>query len=168
MITLLTWIHVLVSLAGIATGFLVVFGFLIRRSSAGWITVFLVTTATTSITGFFFPAAHFLPSHAVGILSLIVLAVAIYARHRRRLEGAWRAIFVAGAILALYLNVFVAVVQSFLKIPALKAVAPTQSEPAFKITQLVVLLLFVALGFAAVFRCRPSALTGGRKLSVSS
>jgi len=155
MISLLTWGHVLISLAGIAAGFLVVFEFLVRRSSPRVIAVFLATTTATSATGYLFPVTHFLPSHAVGIVSLLVLAVTIYAYYRRHLEGGWRKIFVIGSVVALYLNVFVAVVQSFMKIPALKALAPTQSEPPFKFTQLAVLLLFVGLGVLTLIRFRP-------------
>jgi succinate dehydrogenase/fumarate reductase cytochrome b subunit len=106
------------------------------------------------VTGFFFPVHHFMPSHAVGILSLLVLAIAIYARYARHLLGAWRKIYVAGAVSALYLNVFVGIVQAFLKVPALKDLAPTQTEPPFKVTQLLVLTLFVALGIVAAIRFR--------------
>jgi hypothetical protein len=154
MISLLTWTHVLISLAGIATGFLVVFEFLVRRSSPRLIAVFLATTTATSASGYLFPVTRFLPSHAVGIVSLLVLAATIYACYRRHLEGRWRKVFVIGSVTALYLNVFVAVVQSFMKIPALKAIAPTQSEPPFKNTQLVLLVVFIALGIASVLRNR--------------
>jgi len=154
MISLLTWGHVLISLAGIAAGVLVVFEFLVRRTSPRLIAVFLATTTATSATGYLFPVTRFLPSHAVGIISLLVLAVAIYAYYRRRLEGQWKTIFVIGSVTALYLNVFVAVVQSFLKIPALQTLAPTQSEPPFKTAQLAVLVLFIALGVASVLRNR--------------
>ena len=117
--------------------------------------LFLATTAATSLTGFGFPFERLLPSHVVGIISLVALAPAIYGRYARRLAGAWRPAYVIGAILGLYLNVFVAIVQSFLKVPALKSLAPTQSEPPFKITQLVVLALFLAAGAVAVIRFRP-------------
>lgn len=156
MLSLLTWGHVLISLAGIAAGVLVVFHFLVRRSSPRVIAVFLFTTTATSATGYLFPVTHFLPSHAAGLISLLVLAAAIYAYYRRHLAGGWRHVFVIGSVVALYLNVFVAVVQSFLKVPALKALAPTQSEPPFKTTQLAVLALFVAVGIAAVLRQRES------------
>lgn len=168
MLTLLTWGHVLISLVGIAAGFPVVFGFLVRRSSPRVIAVFLATTTATSATGYLFPVTRFLPSHAVGIVSLLVLAVTIYACYRRQLEGGWRTVFVIGSITALYLNVFVAVVQSFMKIPALKALAPTQSEPPFKTTQLAVLVLFVALGLASVLRNRPSTTAASHKLPALS
>ncbi len=148
----LTLIHVAISLIGILSGFIVVSGMLAGRRLNGWTSLFLATTVATSVTGFFFPVDHFMPSHAVGILSLLVLALAIYARYARHLEGAWRKIYVGGAVLALYLNVFVGIVQAFQKVPALKDLAPTQTEPPFKITQLLVLTLFVAIGIVATIR----------------
>jgi hypothetical protein len=116
--------------------------------------VFLATTFATSATGFFFPVHHFMPSHAVGIVSVIVLLVAIVARYRRHLAGHWRSTYAVMAVLALYLNVFVLIAQSFQKVPALKAVAPTQSEPPFAVTQLVALAFFVALAIVAPIRFR--------------
>ena len=154
MLSLLTWGHVLISLAGIVSGIVVVFEFLVPRSSQRLIAEFLATTTAPSVTGYRFPVTRILPSHVVGVISLLVLAATIYAYYRRHLERGWRKVFVLGSVTALYLNVFVAVVQSFLKIPALKALAPTQSEPPFKSTQLAVLLLFVALGIASVLRSR--------------
>jgi hypothetical protein len=140
-----TLVHVLLSLAGIGAGFVVVFGLLGGKRLDGWTALFLATTVATSVTGFLFPAEHLLPSHVVGIISLVVLAVAILARYAFHLEGAWRATYVVCAVVALYFNVFVAVVQAFLKVPTLSAIAPTQKEPPFLIAQLVVLALFVAL-----------------------
>jgi predicted neutral ceramidase superfamily lipid hydrolase len=125
------------------------FGFLNQRKSDGWNTIFLVTTALTSITGFAFPFEHLLPSHKVGFLSLVVLALAIPARYSFHLAGPWRKTYVVAAATALYLNVFVAVVQAFLKVPALKALAPTQKEPPFLVAQLAVLLIFVGLTILA-------------------
>lgn len=147
-----TLVHVGISLVGIASGLVVLFGLLRGRDLDRWTVLFLTTTVLTSVTGFSFPFQRFLPSHAVGIVSLIALALAIYARYPRRLAGAWRRIFVVGAVLSLYLNVFVLVVQLFLKVPALNALAPTQSEPPFQLTQLAFLLLFVVLGVVAVLR----------------
>src|SRR5256885_15866732 len=141
-----TIVHVLISLVGIASGLVVVFGLLTRKKLDGWTALFLATTVATSVTGFAFPFDHLLPSHKVGIISLVVLAVAILARYAFHLSGAWRRIYVVGAVVALYLNVFVAIVQAFQKVPALKAMAPTQSEPPFLVTQLVVMALCVALG----------------------
>jgi hypothetical protein len=141
-----TLFHVLLSLAGIGSGFIVVYGLLTGRRLDGWTAIFLTTTVLTSLTGFLFPVEHLLPSHVVGIISLVVLAVAILARYALHLAHAWRWIYVVCAVLALYLNSFVAVVQSFLKVPALKALAPTQKEPPFLIAQLIVMAIFIVLG----------------------
>jgi hypothetical protein len=150
-----TVFHVLISLIAIVSGFVVVFGLLTARRLDGWTSLFLWTTVATSVTGFFFPVHRFMPSHAVGIVSLIVLPVALFARYRRRMAGHWRTAYVVTAMIALYLNVFVLVVQSFLKVPALKVLAPTQSEPPFALTQLGVLVLFIVLGILATLRFRP-------------
>ena len=122
----------------------------------GWTKWFLITTVLTSVTGFFFPFHGFTPAHGVGIMSLLLLAVAIFARYPRQLAGAWRWIYVVTAVIALYLNLFVGVVQGFLKVPALHVMAPTQTEPPFKLTQLVVLALFIVLGIVAAIRFRPA------------
>jgi len=153
-----TLVHVVISLVGIASGLVVLFGLLGGKRLAGWTGLFLATTAVTSATGFGFPFDHFLPSHGVATISLVVLAVATAALYAFHLEGPWRRIYVIGAVVALYLNVFVAVVQSFEKVPALRVLAPTQSEPPFAIAQLVVLVLFVVAGVAAArrFRNEPS------------
>ena len=152
MLLTLTLAHVAISLAGIAAGFVVLFGLLTGTERDRWTSFFLITTVATSATGYLFPVHHFLPSHAVGIISLIALGIAIYARYSRRLNGGWRKTYVIAAVLSLYLNVFVAIVQSFLKVPALKALAPTQTETPFKATQLSVLILFVILGIVATVR----------------
>jgi hypothetical protein len=149
-----TLFHVLLSLAGIFSGFVVVYGLLAGHSLPTWTSVFLVTTVATSVTGFFFPAHHLLPSHIVGIISLAVLAGTIYARYRRKLVGRWNKVYVIGAVLALYLNFFVAIVQAFMKVPALKTLAPTQSEPPFKVTQVFTLAVFVVIGVVAAIRFR--------------
>jgi len=149
-----TLVHVLISLVGIGSGLVVVFGLLAGKRLEGWTALFLVTTVATSVTGFGFPFDHLLPSHKVGIISLIVLAVAIPARYAFHLAGAWRWIYVVAAVIALYLNVFVLIVQSFEKVPTLKAMAPTQSEPPFLIAQLVVMALFIVLATFAVKRFR--------------
>jgi hypothetical protein len=145
-----TLIHVLLSLAGIISGLLVVGGLIAGQRFDGWTAVFFVTTALTNITGFGFPFGTLLPSHIVGVVSLVVLAVALAARYGKRLAGSWRTVFVATTVLALYLNVFVLLVQLFQKTPGLIAVAPTQAAPAFVVTQLLVLVLFAGLGWAAV------------------
>ena len=147
-----TLVHVALSLVGILTGFVVVVGLLTGKRLEGWTAVFLASTVATSMTGFGFPFEHFLPPHYVGVLSLLVLAVALLARYAFHLSGAWRWIYVVSTAIALYLNVFVGVVQAFEKVPALKAMAPTQSEPPFVIAQLVVLALFVALATVATKR----------------
>ena len=152
--TTLTFVHVVLSLIGIFSGFIVMFGLFAGKRLDGWTTIFLVSTVATSVTGFLFPFHRFLPSHGVGIVSLIVLAVAILARYTFDLAGAWRRTYVISAMISLYLNVFVLVAQLFQKVPALKAMAPTQSEPPFLVAQLVVMGLFVALTIAAALRFR--------------
>jgi hypothetical protein len=114
--------------------------------------VFLTTTVLTSVTGFGFPFDHLLPSHILGIISLVVLAIAIPARYFFHLAGSWRWIYVVGASMALYLNVFMLIAQLFTKVPALKALAPTQSEPPFLVAQILVLLIFVGLTILAAKR----------------
>jgi len=151
-----TIIHTLISLIGIFTGLVVLFGLLAGKRLDGWTKWFLITTVLTSVTGFFFPFHGLTPAIALGIMSLIVLAVAIFARYPRQLGGHWRWIYVVTAVIALYFNVFVLVVQTFEKIPALHAMAPTQTEPPFKLTQLVVLAIFVLLGIIAAIRFRPT------------
>ena len=151
-LTIYTNVHVIISLLGIVSGFVVVFGFLTAKPFEKWASFFLATTTATSVTGFFFPFHGFTPAYAFGVLSLLVLGVAYYSRRTRRLAGPWRKVYVINAFVALYLNVFVLVVQLFLKVPALKAIAPTQSEPPFAIAQGVVLVAFLALGVAALSR----------------
>jgi hypothetical protein len=147
-----TLFHVALSLVGILAGFVVVFALISGKQSKSWTITFLVTTAATSLTGFLFPFHKFLPSHGVGIVSLLALAATIPALYVFRLTGAWRRIYVIGAVLSLYLNVFVLIAQFFMKIPALKALAPTQSEPPFLGTQVVVMLIFIVLGVLATKR----------------
>src|SRR3989442_6222076 len=120
-----TLVHVVLSLVGIFAGLVVLFGMFSSKRLNGWTALFLATTVLTSVTGFFFPFDHLLPSHIVGILSLIVLGAAIVALYVYRLAGSWRWICVVGFAVALYLNVFVAVVQAFQKLPFLKPLAPT-------------------------------------------
>ena len=155
---LFTLFHVVISLTGIASGFVVLFGLLKSERRDSWTSVFLITTAATSLTGFMFPFHGFLPSHAVGVLSLILLAIAIPARYRFHLAGAWGRAYVITALLALYFNVFVLVVQLFRKVPLLKSIAPTQSEPPFAVAQLGVLVVFLVLGTLATIRFRNEAL----------
>jgi hypothetical protein len=145
-----TLIHVVLSLVGIVAGLVVVGGLMSGVRFDGWTGVYFVTTVLTNVTGFGFPFATLLPSHIVGFVSLLVLPVAIAARYWKHLTGAWRPVFVVTTVLALYLNVFVLVAQLFQKVPALIVVAPTQQAPAFVVTQLIVLALFVVLWRAAV------------------
>lgn len=153
--SIFTVFHVAISLAAILAGIVVLYGMLVGQKLETWTALFLATTVLTSVTGFFFHAAHLLPSHVVGILSLAVLAVAILGLYIYHLAGAWRWIYVVGAVVALYFNVVVAVIQAFQKLPVLKPLAPTQSEPPFLVTQLVVLAIFLSLGIAATRRFRP-------------
>lgn len=150
-----TAVHVIISLVGIGSGLVVLFGLLSAKRLNGWTGLFLLTTVLTSVTGFGFPFTHLLPSHKVGIISLVVLAIAILARYSFHMIGMWRWVYVVTAMMALYLNVFVLVVQSFEKVPVLKAMAPTQSEPPFLVAQLVVLALFIVLTILAVKKFRP-------------
>lgn len=152
-----TLVHVALSLVGILSGFVVAAALLEGRQIEGWTVLFLATTVLTSVTGFFFPIAGLDPARIIGIISLVALAIALFALYGQRLAGAWRWIYVVSAVLALYLNVFVAVVQAFQKIPFLRPLAPTQSEPPFLVAQIVVMIGFVALGFRAVRQFHPLA-----------
>jgi hypothetical protein len=147
--------HTWVSLIALATGIVVVRDLLRGRSLPGWTAVFLATAVATSVTGFLFPFAGLLPSHVVGGIALATLGVAILARYRFRMAGRWRWIYAVTAIANVYLLAFVGVAQSFLKVPALHALAPTSSEVPFAVTQLLVLVVFVALAAAAAKLFRP-------------
>ena len=152
-----TLIHVAISLVGILAGFVVIAGMLKSNSCPVWTSVFLWFTFATSVTGFMFPYHGFTPAIGVGVLSILILAPVFYARNARKMAGGWRLVYVIGALVAQYLNFFVLSVQSFQKIPALKALAPTQSEPPFAAAQGSALLLFIVLGIFAVRRFRPPA-----------
>jgi hypothetical protein len=152
--TILTLVHVLLSLVGILAGFVVMFGLLAAKQIHGWTAVFIWTTVATSVTGFLFPFHKFLPSHAIGILSLLVLTVAIYALYGKHLSGGWRTAYAVNAMLALYFNVFVLIAQLFMKVTALKALAPTQTEAPFKAAQLATLVAFVVLTILAAIKFR--------------
>ncbi|SPE45717.1 conserved membrane hypothetical protein [Candidatus Sulfotelmatobacter sp. SbA7] len=145
-----TQVHVVISLIGIVSGLIVVFGMLSGKQLDGWTALFLVTTVLTNVTGFFFPFEHLKPSYIVATISLLVLAIAIVARYPQNLAGGWRRTYVITAVIALYFNVFVLVVQSFLKVPALHALAPEGKEPPFLVAQLVVMAIFIGLGVGAV------------------
>lgn len=151
-LSLFTTLHVLVSLAGIASGLVVSWGLVKGSILNGWTGAFLLTTLLTSLSGFDFPSPKLLPSHIIGILTLITLAIAALSKYLFQLRGGWRGAYIITALLSLYFNVFIAVVQAFLKTPALHALAPTQKEPPFAIAQLAVLLAFVALGVVSLRR----------------
>ena len=140
-----TLLHVILSLAGIGAGFVAISSLAANKLSRGWTGFFLATTALTSITGFLFPFHGVTPGIVLGVLSMIVLLLAAAALYGGKLGGSWRGTYVVSAVLALYFNVFVLFAQLFDKVPALKAIAPTQSSPAFGITQLIVLAAFVVL-----------------------
>lgn len=142
--------HVVISMIGIFAGLVVVGGMMAGNRLNGWTQVFLVTTVLTNVTGFFFPFTILLPSHKVGIVSLIILPIAIFARYGKHLEGRWRSVYVIGSVAALWLNVFVLMVQLFQRIPLLLLIAPTQKSPAFGATQLLILVMFIVLGRAAL------------------
>ena len=150
-----TLIHVIISLIGIASGLVVLFGMFGSKRLDGMTALFLATTALTSLTGFGFPIEHVTPGIILGILSLAVLAIAIPARYSLRMAGKWRAVYVVTAVTALYFNCFVLVVQSFLKVPALHALAPKGNEPPFAIAQGILLVLFIVAGILAVKKFRP-------------
>ncbi len=155
MIQALTIIHTLISLVAIVTGVVVVFAMLARNRADGWTKWFLITAVATTVTGFFFPFHGFTPAIGLGLISLPFLALTIFARYPKQLHRAWRWIYVIGAVICLYFNLFVLVVQLFEKVPALHALAPTQTESPFKLTQLVVLVVSVLLCIIALFRFHP-------------
>jgi hypothetical protein len=152
-----TFVHVVLSLAGIVSGFVVLFGLIGGRRLDRWTAFFLATTIATSVTGYGFPVEHLLPSHVVGAISLVALAVAVVARYVFRMTGGWRRTYVVAAAVSLYLNVFVLVVQAFLKVPTLNALAPTQNEPPFAIAQGITLVAFAVLGYRAARGFRADA-----------
>jgi hypothetical protein len=148
-----TTVHVVISLIAIVSGAVVGYGFLAAKRLDIWTAVFLATTVLTSVTGFvFFPIERFTPALGVGAISLIVLAVAILGRYRYRLAGRWRVTYVISSVAAFYLNVLVLVVQLFQKVPTLRDLAPTQSEPPFVVVQLVVLVACVTIGVFGTIR----------------
>ena len=151
--------HVALSLIGIASGFVVLYGLLTGRRLGAWTAIFLATTILTSLTGFPLAPYGFDPARAVGVISLVLLAAAVVGLYAFHLAGPWRWVYIVAATMALYLNVFVGVTQSFQKLPSLQALAPTQSEPPFVIAQLVVLVAFIAFGALAVIRFHPKPRT---------
>jgi hypothetical protein len=150
-----TMVHVVISLIGILSGLIVLYAMLTSRDLMFWTALFLSATVLTSVTGFLFPIHQLLPSRIVGGISIVALAMALYALYARHLAGHWRWIYVSGALLALYLNMFVGVAQSFQKVTFLQPLAPTQSELPFVIAQAGLLAAFVALGYLAITRFYP-------------
>jgi hypothetical protein len=144
-----TLVHVVISLVAIAAGFVVMGGMLSGKHLPFCTAVFLVTTIATNATGFGFPFVRFLPAHGIAIVSLVLLAVAVYALYVRKLAGKWKTIYVATALASLYFNVLVLVVQTFLKFPVIQSLAPNQNEPPFVVTQGVIAVVFVAVAIAA-------------------
>jgi hypothetical protein len=155
-----TLLHVIITLVAIGSGLIVLGGMLASRVLPVTTALFLLTTALTSVTGFLFPIHGFTPALGVGILACVILAFALFALYKEHLVGAWRPIYVITATVSLYLNIFVLVVQGFVKVSALNALAPTQSEPPFAITQAVVLLIFILITLIAVVKFRPTTAVG--------
>lgn len=155
-----TLVHVIISLVAIATGIVVMAAMIGRRTTPVLTAIFLLFTILTSATGFLFPVPQLLPSHVIAIISLLLLATACVALYALRLSGAWRWIYVVTALVSLYLNVFVLVIQGFLKIPALSALAPGNppTGPVFGTVQGVVFVVFAVLIFGAWQRFRPQAM----------
>jgi hypothetical protein len=150
-----TQLHVLLSLIGIVSGIVVALAMLRSSRMPVLTAIFLLTTVATSVTGFMFHFASFGPPEIVGVISLVDLAAAIMALYSYKLTGSWRWIYVATALFALYLNVFVGVVQTFQKVAFFHALAPTQTEPPFAVAQGIVLIAFIVLGIGAVKKFRP-------------
>lgn len=161
-ISAFTAAHVLISLVGIISGLVVMYGLLTANRLERWTTLFLVSTAATNLTGFLFPFKGITPGIVIGALSLIVLVFAVVGRYALNLNGPWRPIYIVAASVALYFNVFVFIVQSFEKVPQLRALAPTQKEPPFAVAQLLVLLLFVVVTGFALKRFRPDLNLAGK------
>jgi hypothetical protein len=157
-----TLFHVALSVAAIGAGFVVVYGLLNGRSMGRWTMVFLAFTVATTFTGFLFPFRGFTPALGTGIVSTVFLILAVAARYRFHMAGRWRSVYIVSAMVSLYLNCFVFVVQAFQKVPALRALAPNGNEPAFAATQGVVLLTFVILGYLAVKWYRGEMMPMGR------
>ena len=155
-----TLLHVVITLVAIGSGLIVVGGMFASHKLPLTTALFLLTTALTSVTGFLFPIHGLTPALSVGILACVVLAIALFALYKEHLLGAWRWIYVITAVASLYLNVFVLVVQSFVKVSALNALAPTQTEPPFAITQAAVLAIFILISLIAAIKFRPPKAVG--------
>ena len=157
-ISILTIVHVLLSLVGIGSGFIVIRGLIGSQKLESWTAIFLAATVATSVTALMFPFGGITPGIILAMISLVALAITIAARYKFHLAGGWRAAYVITAVLAQYLNVFVLIAQSFQKIPQLRSLAPTQAEPPFAIAQLVALIAFLVLGVLSTLRFRPQPL----------
>ncbi len=153
--TIQAFIHTAISVVAIVAGFPVLAGLLKSQRCEGWTSLFLIMTVATSLTGVVLPAATFTPAHGVAILALLVLLFTVPAKYVFDLQGTWRPIYVIGTVISLYLNVFVLIIQLFGKVPALKALAPTQSEPPFAIVQGIALIAFIVLGYMATRKFHP-------------
>lgn len=151
-----TVLHLIISMIAIALGFVVAGGLLASNRLPGWTAWFLILTILTSATGFLFPFTKILPSHIVAIISLVLLAIAVYALYGKGLAGMWRVVYVVTALLALWFNVFVLIAQSFQKVALLNVYAPTGAEPPFAITQGIVLLFFIFTIILGIRRFRPA------------
>jgi len=149
-----TMLHVIISLIAIGTGFIVLFGLINGKLLSPWNVVFLVTTILTSLTGFAFPNDKVTPGIILGVLSMIVLAIALAALYIFHLKGGWRRTYAITAMLALYFNVFVLIAQTFEHVPVFHALAPTGTETPFKVAELLLLLLFIVLITAAAKKFR--------------
>ncbi|WGD53119.1 hypothetical protein QA641_04050 [Bradyrhizobium sp. CB1650] len=159
-LAMFTMVHVIMSLIAILAGLAVMFGMLGSKRMPGLTALFLGFTILTNASGFLIPPLLFeklLPSQMIGILSLVLLATACFALYYMKLAGAWRWIYALTALISLYLNVFVLVIQSFLKVPALHALAPSvpPTEPPFATVQGIVLVFFVVLIIGVIRRYRP-------------
>jgi hypothetical protein len=164
----LTLVHTIISIVAITAGLVVVGGLIAGMRIDGWTGIFLVTSALTSITGFFFPFTNLTGSQWIGIISLVILPFVITARYWTHFRGGWRGTYVVGTVLVLYLNFFVLMVQLFRRIPALLVAAPKQTEPPFVVSQLLVLALFAWLGFAAFRRFRPEVVVRAKQATAPS
>jgi hypothetical protein len=160
-------LHVILSLIGIGSGLVVVVGMWAAKRLDGWTALFLASTVLTSVTGFLFHSAHFGPPHVIGLLSLLLLVLAILARYSYHMYASWRWVYVVSATLALYFNVFVAVVQAFQKLPLLQPLAPTGTEPPFAIAQALVLAVFGVFTVVALKRFYPPRDTGAVSMKLS-
>lgn len=147
-----TLLHVIISLVAISAGAFVVLGLIAGRRLNGWTGLFLASSVLTDVTGYMFPFEKLLPSHILGAISLLVLAIAIFAIYGRHLATRWRRTYAITAVIGLYLNMFVLIVQAFEKVPSLKSLAPTQTETPFKVAQLALLLIFLVVGIMAARR----------------